>query len=500
MFLDIFTPEGFFDFSASKFRIGNFYSRSLAQPPTHTVSPATALVNYDFSYLVAGDFNIHNLGSDPLRVISCMEERTSAPYFDQATDLGYTLLNTPGIFTHYLLSGEQRPSVIDLAFADPHMFLAFRGWDATSPPSTGSDHVPIVIMLAAPSQIPPTPHLKWDETDWLFLEAPLRSFIIPPPPANPSLLQLDHWVSFSLNILTALVRSATPISKPSLHSKPWWTPLLIALCKEYSKATRIAKKSRTASYRQVARHSRNGYFKAIKRAKATYWSSFLARTTAQNIWTVKKFVSPRKTPWFPSLPEADSPATINQALLDHFYPAPLSEAGLLPTLSHEPLTKEEIAQALSKSSPSSAPGPDEVPYLVWKKVNHYNPEILPSLLAPLVEEGYHPPCLKHANGVVLDKPGKPSYDSRSSFRIIDLLKPVSKILERVLTVRLMFLARNASLLHPNQCGSLPGLSATDAVTTVAHVIRTLQRPRWTVSTLVHDIKVGFCYGVTNSEG
>ena len=129
--------------------------------------------------------------------------------------------------------------------------------------------------------------------------------------------------------------------------------------------------------------------------------------------------------------------------------------------------------------------------MVWQKVNHYNPDILLSLLAPLVRVGYHPPSLKHANGVVLDKPGKPSYDSPSSFRIIVPLKTISKILERVLTVTLMSIARNARLLHPTQCGSLLGLCATDAIATLAHEVRTLQRPRWKVSSLFLDIKAGF---------
>lgn len=93
--------------------------------------------------------------------------------------------------------------------------------------------------------------------------------------------------------------------------------------------------------------------------------------------------------------------------------------------------------------------------------------------------------------MVLDKPGKPSYNSPSSIRIIVLLKTVSKILERLLTIRLMSFARNTSLLHPNQGGSLPGLSATDAIATLAHEVRTLQRPRWKVSTLFLHIKAGF---------
>ena len=120
-----------------------------------------------------------------------------------------------------------------------------------------------------------------------------------------------------------------------------------------------------------------------------------------------------------------------------------------------------------------------------------NPAILLDLISPLVTLGYHPPCLKHANGVILDKPGKPSYDTPASFRIIVLLKTVSKILERIMTVRLSALACKAGLLHPNHCGSLPGLSTSDACATLIHEVCTLQRPRWAVSTLFLDIKAGF---------
>jgi len=88
-------------------------------------------------------------------------------------------------------------------------------------------------------------------------------------------------------------------------------------------------------------------------------------------------------------------------------------------------------------------------------------------------------------------PGKASYDSRASFRIIVLLKTISKTLERVMTVRLSAIARSKGLLHPNQCGSLPGLSSSDACLTLIHEIKTLQRPRLKVSTLFLDIKAGF---------
>jgi len=205
-------------------------------------------------------------------------------------------------------------------------------------------------------------------------------------------------------------------------------------------------------------------------------------------------VAPRKTPRFHSLPDASDPVAINYALLDHLFPPkdPLPSRGRLKkNASATPLTEEEIRLALSKSSPSPAPGPDGIPYSVWKQVNLINPTILLELVSPLVAFGYHPPSLKTANGVVLDKPGKASYDSPASFRIIVLLITISKILERVMTVRLSAIARSKGLLHPNQCGSLPGRSSSDACLTLMHEVKSLQRPRLEVSTLFLDIKAGF---------
>ena len=75
--------------------------------------------------------------------------------------------------------------------------------------------------------------------------------------------------------------------------------------------------------------------------------------------------------------------------------------------------------------------------------------ILLDLLSPLVACRYHPTTLKVANGEVLDKPGKASYNSPASFGIIVLLKTLSKILERVMTVRLSAIAHSRNMLHPH---------------------------------------------------
>ena len=152
---------------------------------------------------------------------------------------------------------------------------------------------------------------------------------------------------------------------------------------------------------------------------------------------------------------------MNEALLGHFFPHKAAFSPpprLRPQSSAPPLTTEETPYALSKSSSTSAPRRDGIPFLTWKRVNAINLLILLQILSPLVSLGYHVALPKGPNGVVLDKPGKPSHRSPSSFRIIVLLRTVSNILERIIAAHLLLAARSRGLIHPNQCGSLPGLS------------------------------------------
>jgi len=99
--------------------------------------------------------------------------------------------------------------------------------------------------------------------------------------------------------------------------------------------------------------------------------------------------------------------------------------------------------------------------------------------------------MKKANGIVLDKPGKPNYRTPASFRIIVLLETLSKILERLSALRLASAARSLGLLHPNQCGSLASQGSFDAVATLTHEVRLLQAASFNVSTLFLDFNRRF---------
>jgi len=185
---------------------------------------------------------------------------------------------------------------------------------------------------------------------------------------------------------------------------------------------------------------------------------------------------------------------VAETLLDYFFPSKPQPPPLLRLTRHEdytPLTSEEISRALSKSSNTSAPGPNHIPYSVWKSVHRIKLSILPSLLDPLLAHGFHPPSITKALGIVLDKPGNPSYDSPSSFRVIVLLRTLSKILERVVASRLSAQAVICSLIHPLQCGSHPGRCTSDAALVLQHNVESFHRLHYKVSTLFLDVKGGF---------
>jgi len=491
--LDISSNEPLFNTDFHSIRVINAYSTNTADHRVYSISPEVLFPDPGFPLLVLGDLNIHNPLSDPLRHFSSREISSSTPYFEKAAESGFALLNPPGEYTRFPLVGTARPSVIDLSFANAPLLPLVKSWEA-SLPSTGSDHVPITITLATPSLNQKPPHPRCADTDWETLDPIVKAFKVPAAPPCPTPPQLDEWVSESLNRLVALLKEHTPVSSPSHHSKPWWTPHLSILRREYHKAARAARKHDSPHAREVAGSSKAGYFKAIKAAKSKHWSSVLLTATPQSLWTAKRFAYGRAQPRFPSLPGAETPQQMNSVLLEHFFPPKepfCPPPRLRPNRSAPPLTTDEIATALSKCSPTLAPGPDGIPHSTWKQVNKINPSILLHILSPLVLLGYHPTSLKSSNGVVLDKPGKPSYESPSSFRIIVLIRTISKVLESIIAARLLAAARLRGLLHPNQCGSLPGLSTYDACLTLTNDVRTLQRPRLKVSSLFLDIKAAF---------
>ena len=363
--LDIYGSD-LFGGSFTQFRILNVYNLKPRRTGPMTVSPVVSFPEVDFPLLVVGDFNIHHPLADPLRAYSSEELALSLPYFSRASELGFELLNLPGVFTRFPLGGSSHPSVIDISFASPRLAPFCHHWD-TSLPSTGSDHVPITIIVSHLVLSPPMPSPNWALTDWDSLNPLLGELVFPAPPQLPTRLSLEAWFDRHLSILTSRLTSHTPVKRPSHRSKPWWSPILTVLRREFHSASHVARAFRLSTDQDAARLSKRGYFKAIKAAKSSHWKSLLASATPRSIWAVKKMAVGRSPPRFPTLPDATTPTQMDDALPGHFFPPrgsrPLPSI-LRPYVVYMGLSPEEISTALASCSPSSASGAHTIPYSV----------------------------------------------------------------------------------------------------------------------------------------
>ena len=302
MALDLFTPDGLFNPSTTGFTMVNLYSTKGRLNNNCSVPAEVILPSPPLPTLTLGDLNIHHPTADPLRVFKEDELATSIPYFDGATELGFTLLNTPGVFTRFSMSLVGCPGFLDLAFACPLLAPYLSEWSDPLP-STGSDHILILLRLEVPLFRAPPTSPNWGLTDWSALEPCLKPASRSPAPPLYTSRSMEVWFQTNLNRITAQLALHAPVKRVTYRSKPWWSDLLSLLRKGYNTARRCSKKDRfDASLRASARAARSAYFKAIKKAKRDHWSSFLASATPQTVWTAKRFEIGRPPPPLPGSP------------------------------------------------------------------------------------------------------------------------------------------------------------------------------------------------------
>ena len=160
MALDLFTADGFFNPSTTSFTIINSYSTKGCANNTCSVPLDIIFPSNPLPTLTLGDQNIYHPTADPFRTFKEDEIATSTPYFNRTTDLGFSLLNTPGVFTRFSMSLIGRPGVLDLTFACPLLAQYFTEWSDPLP-ATGSDHIPILLRFEAPLfRAPPQPRTR----------------------------------------------------------------------------------------------------------------------------------------------------------------------------------------------------------------------------------------------------------------------------------------------------------------------------------------------------
>ena len=117
------------------------------------------------------------------------------------------------------MSHVGRPGVLDLAFACPLLVPYFSEWSDPLP-STGSDHIPIVLCFDALLFRAPPPKPNWALTDWPQVDEALKSLEIPPTLPLPTSYSLAVWFDTNLNKISATLALHTPLKRVTHRSKP----------------------------------------------------------------------------------------------------------------------------------------------------------------------------------------------------------------------------------------------------------------------------------------
>jgi len=240
MALELFTPDGLFNLSTTSFTIVNSYSTKGRLNNIRTVPPEIIFPTSPLPTLTLGDLNIHHRTANPLRTFREDELATSTPYFHKARELAFTLLKVPGVFTRFSMSLIGRPGVLDLAFACPLLAPYFSEWSDPLP-STGSDHIPILLHFDAPL-FRATPAVRhWALTDWPALDPLLEATSITPAPTLRTTRSIDLEFRSTLDRITATLALPTPLNRVTYRTKPWWSDLLSQLRRAYNSALRSSK-------------------------------------------------------------------------------------------------------------------------------------------------------------------------------------------------------------------------------------------------------------------
>ena len=362
----------------------------------------------------------------------------------------FTLLNTRGEITHLARYAGERPSVIDLSFANAEAIRrnSFKQWAVDPGLALDSDHNAIKFIIdhglcEIPDYFPVKYNLIKVDTDvWSkTLDTELTNLdpTLTPLLDSPNLTndQLDTYAeSLSEAIQTTLAKTAKE-RRPSPNAKPWWDNDLDDATKAIANAreTHQSYQRLTGEYNQklhtnVIQH-RNFFKRLCKFKKNTWVNQTLEAASTKDIWSFPKWAKGTRN--YPTPPISQGPgqpkATTHEgkceALRKEFYQPPLPPPALIQEFSPDlvnrldtdlpfiDITPEEISDAISKNNANSAPGHSQITYKVlkWTWANQNGRKHITALLQKCLRNGYHPKSWRKAIAIALPKPNKPDYSN-----------------------------------------------------------------------------------------
>ena len=130
---------------------------------------------------------------------------------------------------------------------------------------------------------------------------------------------MDKCTEQLINAIRLAMEETTPVTRPSPHSKRWWSKQLTQLRREANRLRKVYNQTKHPIDRAAWKTKAKEYTDEIAKAKATKWKEYIEQADNKSIWQIKQYI--------------DNTPTSN----------------IISTLNGESTTNEQKAEAFQKS-------------------------------------------------------------------------------------------------------------------------------------------------------
>lgn len=302
---------------------------------------------------------------------------------------------------------------------------------------------------------------------------------------------------------------------------PWWTKACDKAIKDRNKAFKHLKRNHNfqnlIEYKRLQANAR----RVIKNAKKDYWRKFCnsvgRETGIDKIWgMIKRMNGIKREYGYPVLNDGETTAVRDEQKAEMLVKAfvnihssdNISEEGKrgkeateveneelfqheeeMDDLINKLFTKTELNRSLKKTK-VSAPGKDEMCYVMINKLSDASKDILMELYNKVWESGKLPQSWKEVVVIPIRKPGKDS-TKPGNYRPIALISNICKIMEKMINERLIYYMENKGYISKYQSGFRRGRNTMDPVLCLEHEIRKAQINKESVVAVFFDIEKAY---------
>ena len=466
-----------------KIKIGNIY----CPPNQHHKEADLQPLFKERNIILVGDFNAHSssLGSRTINTRGRILETLIEKY-------NFSVVST-GAGTRINFNGSDSP--IDIALASNNLSTCCN-WEVYRN-SLGSDHFPTVVDFNEPPSYEESDSSRWSfkKADWGNFKRKCQELL---SGENFQILPGDEinvvYERF-IETLTEAASTSIPKTKPRVGRKnvPYWNNKCQEAVEKRNEALNKMRRTQELSDCIAYRVQKGITQKVIKDAKRTCWRDYCGsvneKTKMSDIWrTTRKMSGVKQQHTIPNLKKNETiyetnaqkaqlfAETFAMASSDNNYSDEFktNRRNFKPDNIQKNIQEEnqqeinkafelhELRSAINKCKRKSAPGLDSISYEIIKEIPRSGLIKFLEIINLIWSRGDLPGNWKHAIINPILKPTKPN-DDPSSYRPISLTSTCCKIMERMISERLVWYLETNKLLNKNQSGFRRNRSCTDQI-------------------------------------